>query len=259
MPLVDHQGVQIHYEVEGEGPPIVLAHPFSGSTTFWRGYGYVDQLEDEFRVVLFDARGHGKSDKLHDAAAYDHRLMIGDVLAVLDALGIDSAHYWGYSMGGAIGLGVAKLHPERLRSLVAGGTNPSYSPDQSDQPSPLFEIFRRGLTEGTEAVVEGMRSLAGSITPQYEKQLRGLDLQAMVAYLDPTRRRPSYVDALPHMRLPCLLYAGEQDGNAYQNGPAAARQMPDARFVSLPGLNHVGAADAVDLIMPHVRAFLATL
>jgi hypothetical protein len=83
-----------------------------------------------------------------------------------------------------------------------------------------------------------------------------LDLQAMVAYLDPTRRTPSYVGALPQMRLPCLLYAGEQDRNAHQNGPAAARQMPDARFVSLPGLNNVGAAAAVDLIIPHVLAFL---
>jgi pimeloyl-ACP methyl ester carboxylesterase len=236
----------------------VLAHGFSGNTTFWRGFGYVDQLGDEFRVVLFDARGHGKSDKPHEAAAYDHRLMVGDVLAVLDAAAIDKAHYWGYSMGGSIGLGVAKLHPERPISLIAGGTNPCYSPDDSDEPSPLLEIFRRGLTEGTEAVVDGMRAWAGSIPPQYEERLRGLDLQAMIAYLDPTRRRPSYVDALPQMRLPCLLYAGEQDRNAHQSGPAAARQMPDARFVSLPGLNHVGAAAAVDLIMPHVLGFLAS-
>lgn len=167
MPFADHQGVQIYYEVEEEGPPIVLAHGFSGNTTFWRGFGYVDQLEDEFRAVLFDARGHGKSDKLYEAAAYDHRLVIGDVLAVLDALGIAKAHYWGYYMGGAMGLGVAKLHPERLISLIAGGTNPCICPDESDEPSPLLEIFRRGLTEGTEALVEGMRAWAGSIPPQY--------------------------------------------------------------------------------------------
>jgi pimeloyl-ACP methyl ester carboxylesterase len=132
-------------------------------------------------------------------------------------------------------------------------------PDESDEPSPLLENFERGLTEGTEALVEGMRWLFGSIPPQHEERLRGLDLQAMVAYLDPTRRRASHVDALPQMGLPCLLYAGEQDRNAHQNGPAAARQMPDARFVSLPGLNHVGAAAAVDLIMPHVLAFLASV
>jgi pimeloyl-ACP methyl ester carboxylesterase len=256
MPFADHQEIQIYYEVEGQGPPIILAHGLTGSTTFWRGYGYVDQLRDKFTVVLFDARGHGNSDKPHEATAYDHRLMMGDELAVLDALGIDRAHYWGYSMGGAIGLGLAQHHPERLVSLTADGTNPCYSPDESDKPSPLLEILRRGVTEGADAVVEGMRAWAGSITPHYEERLRSLDPQAMVAYLEPSRRRPSFTDALPQMNVPCLLYAGERDGNAYQNGPAAAQQMPDARFVSLLGLNHVGASAAVDLIMLHVLAFL---
>jgi pimeloyl-ACP methyl ester carboxylesterase len=259
VPFADHQGVQIYYEVEGEGPPIVLAHGLTGNTTFWRGYGYVDQLKDEFSVVLFDARGHGKSDKPHEPAAYELALMVGDVVAVLDALGIDQAHYWGYSMGGKIGLGLAKHFPERLISLIAGGIDPLFSPDESDEPSPLLAILQRGVTESTDAMVEAMRAWAGSITPQYEERLRGLDPQAMVACLDPTRHRPSYVDALPQMNLPCLLYAGEQDGGAHQNGPAAARQMRDARFVSLPGLNHVGASAAVNLIMPHVLAFLAAL
>ena len=87
--------------------------------------------------------------------------------------------------------------------------------------------------------------LLGTITPQYEDRLRGLDLQAMVAYLEPTPREPSYVDALSHMSLPCLLYAGERDVDAQKSGPAAVHQMPDARFVSLPGLKHVGAGCAV--------------
>jgi hypothetical protein len=55
------------------------------------------------------------------------------------------------------------------------------------------------------------------------------------------------------------LYAGEQDEDAHQNAPAAAQQMPHARCVSLPGLNHVGASAAVDLIMPHVLSFLTPL
>lgn len=259
MPFANNQGVSIFYEVEGQGPPIVLAHGLTGNTTFWHGYGYVDPLREAFKVILFDARGHGRSDKPHEAAAYDDRLMVGDVLAVLDALGLDRTHYWGYSMGGEIGLGLAAHHPERLLSLIAGGTDPCYSPDESDEPSPLLEIFGRGVAEGPDAMVEGMRSWAGSITPQYEERLRALDPQAMVAYLEPTRRRPSYVDALPQMNLPCLLYAGELDGDAHQNGPAAVQRMPDARFVSLPDLNHVGASGAVDLIMPHVLAFLAAL
>ncbi len=257
MPFADHQGVRIYYEVEGEGPPIVLAHGWTGDTTFWRGYGYVEPLKDEFRVILFDARGHGKSDKPHEPAAYDLRLMTGDVLAVLDTLGIGRAHFWGYSMGGAIGFGLAQQFPERLISLIAGGIDPLYSPGESVKPSPFLGIFRRGVTEGADAVVEGMRAWAGSLNPQWEERLRGLDPQAMVAYLDPARPRARFVNGLPQMDLPCLLYAGERDGDAHRNGPAAAQQMPDARFASLPGLDHVGASAAADLILPRVLAFLA--
>jgi pimeloyl-ACP methyl ester carboxylesterase len=259
MPFADHGGVRIYYEVEGEGPPLLLAHGLGGSTTFWRGYGYVEPLKDRFRLILFDARGHGKSDKLHEPPAYDLRLMVGDALAVLDALGIGRAHFWGYSMGAAIGFGLAQQFPERLTSLIAGGIDPFYLPGERVEPSPLLGIFRRGLAEGPDALVEGMRAWAGSMNPHWEERLRGLDPRAMVAYLDPTRPRPRFVNGLPQMNLPCLLYAGELDGDAHRNGPAAAHQMPDARFVSLPGLDHGGASAAVDAIMPHVLAFLSAL
>ena len=259
MPFADHQGVRIYYEVEGQGPRILLAHGLTGDTTFWRTYGYVEPLKDKYRVILYDARGHGKSDKPHEPAAYDLKLMAGDALAVLDALGIDRAHFWGYSMGGAIGLGLASNHLDRVISLIAGGVNPLYSPGERVEPSPLFTIFRRGLAEGPDAVVEGMRAWAGSVSPYWEERLRGLDLQAMVAYLDPARPRASLMGAPSQMDLPCLLYAGEFEGDAHRNGPVAARQMPDARFVSLPGLDHGGAGITVGAIMPQVLAFMAAL
>jgi pimeloyl-ACP methyl ester carboxylesterase len=259
VPFANHQGVRIYYEVEGEGPPILLAHGLTGSTMFWHTYGYVEPLKDKFRLILFDARGHGKSDKPHESAAYDLRLMAGDALAVLDALEIDRAHFWGYSMGGAIGLGLARDHPDRVISLIAGGVDPLCSPGERVEPNPLLGIFRRGLAEGPDALVEGMRAWAGSVNPHWEERLRGLDLQAMVAYLDPARPRARLMNAPSQMNLPCLLYAGELEGDAHRNGPTAAHQMPDARFVSLPGLDHGGAGITVDAIMPHVLAFLATL
>ena len=80
-------------------------------------------------VIAFDSRGHGQSDKLHDVESYDYRLMIGDVIAIMDALGVAKTHYWGYSMGGYIGLGIAKHFPERLFSLIVGGATPLGSPN----------------------------------------------------------------------------------------------------------------------------------
>jgi pimeloyl-ACP methyl ester carboxylesterase len=80
--------------------------------------------EAELSARPLDARGHGESDKPHDPAAYALALRVGDVVAVLDSLAIEKAHYWGYSMGGWIGFGMAKYAPERLHSLVIGGAHP---------------------------------------------------------------------------------------------------------------------------------------
>ncbi len=107
MPYVDYQGVRIHYRVEGAGPPLVLQHGLSSSLESWYERGYVGDLRRDNRLVLVDARGHRASDKPHDPGAYDMRLMASDVICVLDNLGVEKAHYWGYSMGGTIGYNLA--------------------------------------------------------------------------------------------------------------------------------------------------------
>ena len=67
MPYVNSNGVHIYYELEGQGPPLVLAHGGTGSLGAWRQYGYTDALRREFQLILFDARGHGRSDRPHEA------------------------------------------------------------------------------------------------------------------------------------------------------------------------------------------------
>lgn len=256
MPFANNQGVQIYYEVEGQGLPLILAHGITGDTTFWHGYGYVEQLKAEYTVILFDARGHGKSNKPHESAAYSHDQMIGDVMAIMDDLDINSTHYWGYSMGGYVGFHLAKFVPDRIVSLIAGGTDPLYVAQSNFEPSPLLTVFQRGITEGTDAIVEGMRTLFGSLTPQYEARLRSLDPQAMAACMENAEKRPSLDKTVLSITMPCLFYAGEEDDGCYQGSQLAAEQMRNGRFFSLPGLNHVSASVAVDAIVPEVLFFL---
>jgi pimeloyl-ACP methyl ester carboxylesterase len=117
---VDNDGVRIHYLVEGKGPPLFLHMGFSVDLTGWYEWGYVDALKDDYRLILIDPRGHGKSDKPRDSAAYQAAQRVGDVVAVLDDLGVERTHYLGYSMGGRIGFEVAQLAPSRLCSLIIG-------------------------------------------------------------------------------------------------------------------------------------------
>src|SRR5438093_10737912 len=124
MPFADNQGVRIHYETQGEGPPLVLYHGAGASLEVWRELGYVDALRPDYRLLLLDARGHGESDKPHAAASYQMPRLVDDILAVLDDLGVETAHFLGYSMGGRVGFGIAKYAPARFRSLMIGGSHP---------------------------------------------------------------------------------------------------------------------------------------
>ena len=120
-----NNGVKIHYEVVGDGPPVLLHHGFTSSLEGWREYGYADALKDDYRLILMDARGHGQSGKPHDAAAYAMGFRVSDVTSVLDDLGVEQSHFFGYSMGGHTGFGMLQHAPDRVASLVVvGGMHP---------------------------------------------------------------------------------------------------------------------------------------
>ena len=95
MPYATGSGVRIHYDVVGSGPPLVLHPGFAQSGADWASAGYVDVLKGQYTLVLIDPRGQGASDKPHETAMYGPDARVADVLAVLDALGIDRAHFWG--------------------------------------------------------------------------------------------------------------------------------------------------------------------
>lgn len=117
----DSAGVNIHYTVEGAGEPVVLIHGlYSSAQINWKLPGIVADLAESYRVIAFDARGHGRSDKPEDDGAYGTQ-MVEDVVRLLDHLKVRRAHVVGYSMGGMIALKLVALHPERVRSAVLGG------------------------------------------------------------------------------------------------------------------------------------------
>src|SRR5262245_60361026 len=124
MPYADNAGVRIHYEVEGHGPTLVLQHGFTHSVRRWHMHGYVAALRHDHELVLIDARGHGLSDKPHDPSAYALAERVGDVIAVLDDLGRATTTFWGYSMGGRIGFGLARYARSRITAFVIGGQHP---------------------------------------------------------------------------------------------------------------------------------------
>lgn len=96
MPFADNDGVQLYYETEGTGPAVVMTHGIWTDGRDYRLTGWVDGLKDDYKLVIMDMRGHGRSDKPHDPSAYAIENLIGDILAVTDDAA-DEAHYFGYS------------------------------------------------------------------------------------------------------------------------------------------------------------------
>ena len=243
MPYVSNDGVRIHYHVEGEGPPLVLQHAFMGSLEDWRDLGYVEALKSEYQLILIDARGHGNSDKPRDAESYELELRVGDIVAVMDDLKINKAHYFGYSMGGWIGFGIGKYAPQRFHSLVIGGAHPY---------AQSFEAFREGLGKGLDAFVDSMEDLLGPLPAESRTRLLANDVQALIAL---QQDRPDMDDVLPGMIMPCLVYGGDADP-IYPEVKRGAEQLGMGTFFSLTGLNHVQAMGRSDLVLPYVKQFL---
>lgn len=245
MPFVKNQGVRIHYEIIGNGPALVMHHGTFGSGASWIDLGYVDALKADHQVILPDSRGHGQSDKPHDPTAYDLALRTSDVLPVLDELGIQKADYFGYSLGGWIGFGLAKYAPDRFGSFIFGGSHP-YA--ENMQP------FRDLMPRNREAFAAMVDQVFGSrLTPAMRTRLLANDLDALRAL---TQDRESNADVLPSMTMSCLLFAGELDPRLPQVRQCASN-LPNATFFILPGCDHVAAAARSDLVVPHLKAFLS--
>src|SRR5262249_42224132 len=122
---VADDGVSVSYEDLGRGAPLMLLHGVTESRESWHEAGYVEQfLRRGRRLILVDGRGHGRSGRPGEPAAYSGRSRAADVIAVLDHAGIRRASIMGYSMGGVVALATAAFHPKRVRSLVVNGAHP---------------------------------------------------------------------------------------------------------------------------------------
>ena len=247
MPFAMNNGVRIHYEVEGAGPPLVLQHGFTDSMVSWYDRGYVEVLKQHNLLVLIDARGHNASDKPHNPEAYAAELNVGDVIAVLDRLGISKTRYFGYSMGGLIGFGMAQFAPTRVRAMILGGASPDPAPPGAMDP--LMSI----LKQGAPALLTS--AYAGFLTPALEARLLSNDMDALIANRQKRFASQGFSEILGSLEMECLLFAGDADP-IYEAVKASAAKMANATFFALTGLQHYEAFVRSDLVLPHVMRFL---
>ena len=263
MPYADNNGVKIYYEVEGQGPPLVLAHGmgFGSDLNAWRSTGYTQALKDDFTLILYDIRGHGQSDKPHTEAARGSDTA-DDIVAVLDALDIEQAHFLGYSMGASAGFKQAIRHADRFQSFILGGMTPGPWPEEMVKALKISaELVKLRRSDPEAYFVEMERMLGHSLTAEERSDLLTRDAEAEAGSEErmPRGDRPVLTEQdLAGILVPCLLYCGNLDP-FYKGAQESVQHMPRAIFISLGGLNHITAFSRSDVIVRLVRQFLAVV
>ena len=261
MGYARNSGVRIHYSVEGAGPPLVLLHGFAGSLATWHEFGFAADLSRDYQLILIDARGHGQSDKPHATAAYDLGLMASDLVAVLDELGIERAHFLGYSMGGRIGLRIAAQGLlGRFQSLIIGGASP-YPPTTEAALASGRRVHAATL-RGAEAVAAWFEEQGGPLPPAERTRILENDMAALVALrtqpIAPAGSLEQVNAYLGTFTVPVLVYAGTEDAYC-EPASEAANQMPRATLARIEGRNHIETYFGADRVLPHVRRFLSSV
>ena len=202
----DSGGVQIHYSVTGQGPPVVLVHGLGSSAMInWQFPGTVTQLAKHYQVITFDSRGHGQSDRPQSQDAYGTQ-MCEDVVRLLDHLHIKKAQVVGYSLGGFEIMKLLTLHPERVNSAVMCGAA------WLKAGSPLDHFWAiipaRNKRQAGAACMRGVSELAVT-----EAQLKGITPKVTLIVGDRDPCRAMYIEAAHRLRPDWPLYTVKGAGH----------------------------------------------
>jgi pimeloyl-ACP methyl ester carboxylesterase len=240
----------------GIGAPIVMVHGSALSQVIWRGFGYVRALGADHQIITLDLRGHGRSDKPHEASAYAMELFVADVLAVLDELGVDRAHYLGYSLGGRVGFSLAAAHPHRIVSLISAAGAPRSKPGAFDR------VFFPGCIDVLEtgsiaAFMDAWEEHTGRPLDTSTRAAIGAnDALALAAYMREADRDAGVPDdVLAAMTVQTLMLVGSRDAERVPAAQHAVATMRSAKIRMLAGANHGETLRHPDAL-PAVRTFI---
>ena len=267
MPRIDLDGLGLHVEVAGSGPPLVLLHGFTGSAGTWRDLA--EALAAEYTTIAPDLVGHARSDAPAAVDRYRMPRAVDDLVALLRALGHERAAWLGYSLGGRTALQLAVRHPEAVAALILEGASPGIA-DAAERAArvraavalagrierdgveafvdhweriPLF-ASQRALPAEARAAVRATR--LGNSATGLANSLRGMGAGAA----DPLH------DRLAELRAPALLLAGSLDAKYVAVAREMARTLPNATMHGIDGAGHAAHLERPDAFRAALLDFL---
>ena len=248
MAYLSRDGVRIYYEDHGEGPVVLLSHGYSSASPTWQDQ--VAAFNDRYRVIVWDMRGHGKSDYPDDQALYSEAHMVADMAALLDECGLESAVIAGLSLGGVASLAFHLAHPERCRALMLFDTGPGFKKEAprnawNDRAAKRGDDFDR---DGLSALGKGAEKRAS-----WHRDASGLARAArgMLA-----QEGDHHINSLPDISIPTLVLAGVNDEPFLAATDYMAAKIPNAVKAMIPDAGHSANLDNPEAFNRAVGDFL---
>jgi pimeloyl-ACP methyl ester carboxylesterase len=251
--FADVNGLQLYYEVYGEGKPLVLLHG-SYMTIPLNWSHIIPLLATDRKVIVTEMQGHGRT--RDTAREFSYEQMADDVSGLLKHLAIDQADIMGYSMGGGIAFQVAVRHPGQVRRLVvlsAPYAHNGWWPDTETS----FATFTVDQFKGTP-IQEQYDSLGNDPAhfPEFVKKVVSIDL-----------KRYDWSKDVKKIQAPLFMAIGDMDGVRYEHALELFRAkgggkqgdlhgLPKSRLAILPGTTHIGMLQRTDWLIPMITDFL---
>jgi 3-oxoadipate enol-lactonase len=263
MPSIDRNGVKIHFEDLGSGPPVVLGHSILCSGEMW--VRQIPRLAERYRVINIDQRGHGKS--VPAATPYELRDMVEDVISVLDHLAIERAVWAGLSLGGMVAMHAATSHPDRVSALILLDTH-------AGKETTYKKLKYRAMSIGARAfgvrlffpavhpLLFGRTTLAENraLVDDWKSRFEAIHVPSLATAVAALTRRPSILRELSGVQCPSLVVVGEEDASL---PPPKSREiadaLPNASLAVIPGAGHLSALEKPKEVTEVMLRFLDEL
>jgi 3-oxoadipate enol-lactonase len=257
VPIVKSGEARIHYALEGQSEFSVLVFSNSLGTNYSMWDPQVPEFLKKFRVLRYDTRGHGQSSLT--PGPYSIEQLGNDLLALLDALGLDRVHFCGLSMGGMIGMWLGVNAPERIHKLALCNTAAKIGTAEGWN-SRIDAVQKNGMKSVASATVErwftpAFRAKAPSTVASIQKMLEEANAEGFAA-CSAAVRDFDFREQVSKICLPTLVISGAHDpGTPPADGRFLAQQIPGARYAELNAA-HLSNLEDQDRFNGELPAFL---
>jgi pimeloyl-ACP methyl ester carboxylesterase len=249
MPKLNRDGVEIYYEVHGSGTTLLLTHGYSSTSEMWQGQ--IAALSEHHKLVLWDMRGHGRSDYPDDPTAYSEAATMADMAALLDEVGARTAIVGGLSLGGYMSLAFYRVHPERVAALLIIDTGPGFKKDDARNA-----WNRRARDTGDRFEREGLEVLKSASPERSGVSHRDASGLAHAAHGMLTQRDAGVIELLPDIKVPALVVVGADDTPFLAASDYMAAKIPGAQKAVIAAAGHAVNIDQPQAFIDAVLPFL---